>query len=34
MTQYGPENGDGYFREMLADFLSRQYQADVLALVI
>ncbi|XP_065885849.1 uncharacterized protein [Dysidea avara] len=31
MTQYGPENGDEHFRELLADFLSRQYQADVLA---
>ena len=34
MTQYGPENGDEHFRELLADFLSRQYQADVLASVI
>jgi len=32
--QYGPENGLDIFRSNLADFLSRQYQADVLSLVV
>lgn len=31
--QYGPENGSETFRTTLADFLSRQYQSDVIALV-
>jgi len=31
---YGPENGNEHFRKALADFLSRQYQSQVLALVI
>ena len=31
---YGPENGNEHFRQVLADFLSRQYQSQVLALVI
>ena len=32
--QYGPENGAETFRKTLANFLSRQYQSDVYALVI
>ncbi|XP_065885077.1 uncharacterized protein [Dysidea avara] len=28
---YGPENGNEHFRQVLADFLSRQYQSQVLA---
>lgn len=31
--QYGPENGAETFRKTLANFLSRQYQSDVIALV-
>lgn len=30
LMQYGPENGSETFRTTLADFLSRQYQSDVI----